>query len=60
MRLKLFILFLLLYWAVSFVAMEDLTEIKRLRETADSLHSVGRTDSAAIVGQRAIELALKI
>lgn len=32
-------------------------EIAALREAADSLHSIGRTDSAAIVGQRAIELA---
>lgn len=32
-------------------------EIVRLLEVADSLHSVGRTDSAAVVGKSAIELA---
>lgn len=32
-------------------------EISALREAADSLHSIGRTDSAAVVGQRAIELS---
>lgn len=32
-------------------------EIACLRNVADSLHSVGRTDSAIVVGSRAIELA---
>lgn len=32
-------------------------EISRLRDTADSLHSIGRTDSALIVGAKAIKLA---
>lgn len=35
-------------------------EIARLREAADSLHSIGRTDSAAIVGERAIRLATEL
>lgn len=35
----------------------DTAEIARLRETADSLHSIGRTDSALIVGAKAITLA---
>lgn len=59
MRLLIFSLFLIFSTVVSFAATDDLSDVKRLRETADSLHSVGRTDSAAIVGQRAIELALK-
>lgn len=37
----------------------DMAEIATLREIADSLHSVGRTDSAAIVGAEAIKLAEK-
>lgn len=35
----------------------NLQDIATLREVADSLHSVGRTDSAAIIGSKAIELA---
>lgn len=35
----------------------DLSEIVVLREAADSLHSIGRTDSAAIVGEHAISMA---
>ncbi|MDE6498542.1 MAG: hypothetical protein K2L21_07775 [Muribaculaceae bacterium] len=34
-------------------------EIAAMRETADSLHSIGRTDSAAIVGAQAIEMAVE-
>lgn len=34
-------------------------EIASLREAADSLHGVGKTDSALIVGERAIRLAEK-
>lgn len=37
----------------------QIEEIAKLRETADSLHSVGRTDSAAIVGEKAIRLAIE-
>ena len=33
--------------------------ILELRETADSLHSIGRTDSAAIVGEQAVRLAVE-
>ena len=43
--------------AISFASGEDIAEIVALREIADSLHSVGRTDSAAIVGEKAISLA---
>ena len=35
-------------------------KIVELRETADSLHSIGRTDSAAIVGEQAVRLAVEI
>lgn len=35
-------------------------KIVELREIADSLHSIGRTDSAAIVGERAVRLAIEI
>lgn len=34
-------------------------EIALMRETADSLHSIGRTDSAVVVGERAIRLAVE-
>lgn len=34
-------------------------QVARLRACADSLHSVGRTDSAVIVGEKAVALALK-
>ncbi|MDE6298090.1 MAG: hypothetical protein K2M10_00390 [Muribaculaceae bacterium] len=37
-----------------------IAEIAALRETADSLHNVGRTDSAMLVGAEAIRLAEKI
>ncbi len=45
--------------AMSFAYADDIAEIAYLRETADSLHSIGRTDSAAIVGEQAILLADK-
>lgn len=45
---------------MSFASGNDIAEIARMRETADSLHSIGRTDSAAIVGEEAIRLADKI
>lgn len=35
----------------------QITEIARLRESADSLHRVGRTDSAVVVGAKALMLA---
>lgn len=41
----------------SMASASDLTDAARLREVADSLHNSGRTDSAAIVGAQAIELA---
>lgn len=41
------------------VSADNSADIATLREAADSLHGIGRTDSAAIVGQRVIELAEK-
>lgn len=35
----------------------DIEDIARLREAADSLHGIGRTDSAIIVGAKAVKLA---
>ncbi|MDE6637725.1 MAG: hypothetical protein K2K32_05765 [Muribaculaceae bacterium] len=57
MRSFLFSLFLLIGFVVADAASDTLSEISRLREVADSLHSIGRTDSAAIVGEKAIKLA---
>lgn len=55
------IIFLLLsITSVISLASSGITEIGRLREIADSLHSIGRTDSAVIVGERAILLAEEI
>lgn len=36
---------------ISFASADDIAGIARLREAADSLHSIGRTDSAAVVGE---------
>lgn len=44
---------------ISFASAGDIAGISRLREAADSLHSIGRTDSAAVVGEEAIRLAVK-
>lgn len=52
-------LFIALFSAMSFASGGNTAEIARLREAADSLHSVGRTDSAAVVGEKAILLADK-
>ena len=41
----------------SFANPDKIAEIAVLLEAADSLHSIGRTDSAAVVGQRAVDLA---
>lgn len=53
-------LLLLLCVVTSLAAQSKINEIARLREAADSLHSIGRTDSAVIVGERAIRLANEI
>ena len=37
----------------------DGTEFARLRAVADSMHSIGRTDSAIIVANQAAEIAQK-
>lgn len=44
---------------ITYASANDIAEIARLRATADSLHSIGRTDSAAIIGEKAIWLADK-
>ena len=36
---------------------DKINEVVILLEAADSLHSIGRTDSAVVVGQRAVTLA---
>ena len=40
------------------MASADIAQITSLRIAADSLHTIGRTDSAAIVGEQAIALAV--
>ena len=60
MDMKPILTFLVIFWLYSIAVAVNPGKIARidiLRETADSLHSVGRTDSAAVVGERAIELA---
>ncbi|MFG6382175.1 MAG: hypothetical protein K1V87_08750 [Muribaculum sp.] len=59
MRTVILSLLMTLSSAMSFAYADDIAEIAHLRETADSLHSIGRTDSAAIVGEQAILLADK-
>ena len=53
----LLILHLTLFLTALATGNSTIDRIAYLRETADSLHSVGRTDSAVIVGEEAIELA---
>lgn len=57
MKPRLIVLSALFTSLVVFAANDRITEITALRETADSLHSIGRTDSAVIVGARAVGLA---
>lgn len=52
-------LLLLLSFVSSFAKPARIDEIVRLREVADSLHAVGRTDSAKIVGEQAVRLAVE-
>lgn len=52
-------MFIVLFPAFAYASVKETAEIARLREIADSLHSIGRTDSAAIIGQQAILLAEK-
>lgn len=51
-----FLSFVLFFASASNASIE---QIASLREAADSLHSIGRTDSAVIVGEKAIRLALE-
>lgn len=60
MRYVVIFLLLTITSMMSYASVNDIAEIVRLRETADSLHSIGRTDSAAIIGEKAILLADKI
>lgn len=48
---------MLMCLVTAYAADDQMAEIAFLRETADSLHNVGRTDSAAIIGAKAIKLA---
>lgn len=58
---KLTVAVLLIINAITvFASSAKFDEVVKLREAADSLHSIGRTDSAVIVGERAIRLALEI
>ncbi len=59
MRLFLSSLLLVVFSAMSFAMPDNDREIAKMREVADSLHSIGHTDSAAIVGQQTIDLAAK-
>lgn len=59
MKYKIFLLICIFNSLISFAKPESIAEIAHLREVADSLHGIGRTDSAVIVGQRAILLAEK-
>lgn len=52
-------LLLLISSATAFAGYDNIAEIARLRQAADSLHSIGRTDSAVTVGAHAIDLAVK-
>lgn len=57
MRKQLILIVCILTSLAAFSEPVSIEEIAMLREVADSLHSIGRTDSSAIVGQRAIKLA---
>ncbi|MDE6555499.1 MAG: tetratricopeptide repeat protein [Duncaniella sp.] len=57
--MRLVVLYIFLFIISIFAYASTADDINRLREAADSLHSVGRTDSAAIVGAQAVQLALK-
>ncbi len=59
MKQILTLLLLVLSSAVAVASPSEIAEIARLRDVADSLHSVGRTDSAITVGEQAIALADK-
>lgn len=56
MKKKLFLLFTLFLFCAA-VHSQDKKEISDLRAIADSLHAIGRTDSALIVSEKAVRLA---
>lgn len=60
MRYLIFSLLLTISAIAVLASPAEIDELARLRATADSLHSVGRTDSAAIIGAEAIALAVEI
>ncbi|MDE6291281.1 MAG: hypothetical protein K2M16_07095 [Muribaculaceae bacterium] len=57
MRKQLILVICILTSLAAFSEPVSIAKIARMREVADSLHSIGRTDSAAIVGEKAIRLA---
>lgn len=57
MRSLLSALVVLSGYLISFASSSEIAEITTLRAVADSLHGIGRTDSAAIIGAKAIRLA---
>ena len=57
MKYSVWLLFSALIFFASFTMAVSNQEIIHLREIADSLHNIGRTDSALIVGEKAIRLA---
>lgn len=59
MRSVILFLFIVFFSVVSFALTDDMAEIAHLREVADSLHSIGRTDSAVVIGEKAILIANK-
>ncbi len=57
---KIFTLFLfLLFPAICWSGSTTSEEISKLRAVADSLHGIGKTDSALIIGEKAVRLAEK-
>lgn len=59
MNVKKFLLLATVVIASTAAGADEMHRIATLRETADSLHSIGRTDSAALIGATAVELAEK-
>ena len=50
---------LVLCQSINLFAADGIKEIAALKEAADSLHSIGRTDSAVVVGKRVIDMSEK-
>ncbi|MDE7412187.1 MAG: hypothetical protein K2N05_00150 [Muribaculaceae bacterium] len=59
--MKKFVLFLSVFISFcTFGQTQDIKEISLLRAQADSLHSIGKSDSAIMIGEKAITLSKKI